>query len=82
MITVQDDGHCSKKESMGNGVYALLGCSISWSQFKERQFVVDWAQGDGKGVRALVCPFPDDLSYTVHYLLLVAVVGNLFSYLP
>jgi len=27
-ITVQNDGHCSKKESMGNGVNALLGYSI------------------------------------------------------
>jgi len=82
MITVQDDAHCSKKESMGDGIDAVLGFSISWGQVKERQFVVDWTQGDRKGVWAFICPFPVDLSYAVYYLLLVAVVGDLFSYLP
>ena len=50
MITVKDDGHCPKKESMGNGVEAVSGFSISWGQVKERQFVVNWTQGDGEGV--------------------------------
>jgi len=81
MITLQDDGHCSEKESMGDGVDAVLGFSICWGQVKERQFVVDRTQGDGKRIWAFVSPFPDNLSYVVYYLLLVAVVEDLFSYL-
>jgi len=82
MITVKDDGHCPKKESMGNVVEAVLGFSICWGQVKERQFVVDWTQGNGEGVWAFVCPFSDDVYYAVDYLLLIAMVGDLFCCLP
>ena len=63
---------------MGSGVNTVLGFSICWGQVEERQFIIDWAQGNGEGVWAFVCPFSDNLAYAVYYLLLVAMIGDLF----
>ena len=82
MAVVEDNVHCPNKKSMRNGVQAVLGASIRRFQVEERQLIVNLSQGDGEGVEAFDCPFPYDLSHAVDYLLLVAMVGNLFRYLP
>jgi len=66
---------------VGGGVDTILGYSICWDRVKERQIVIDWAQGNGEGAWASESPLPDDLNSAVDYLQLAAMVRDLFCYL-
>ena len=66
MIAIEYEGHCSYEESVVGRVDTILGYSIYWDRVKEGQIIIDWAQGNGEGVWAFVCPFPDNLAYAVY----------------
>jgi len=66
---------------VGGGVDTILGYSICWGQVEERKIIIDWAQANGEGAWAFECPFPDNLADAVDYMLLAAMVRDLFCYL-
>ena len=66
---------------MGSRVDTILGYSIYWDRVKERQIIIDWAQGNGEGIWTSKCPLPNDLNSAVDYLQLAAMVRDLFCYL-
>ena len=78
MVTIEYERHSSNEESVVVGVCALLLFSVGYIRIKEGHVVIDWAQEYGKWARPSMCPGPNNLGDTVDYLLLAAVVGDLF----
>ena len=66
---------------MGVGVDTFLSYSICWDQVEEGKSIIYRAQSNGEGAWASECPPPNYLAYAIDYLLLAAMVRDLFRYL-